>query len=165
MSKLVLLGGPTGVGKSTTLALLTGRLPKTALLDADDVWRVSTDLAIDGTRDIAIGNVVAVMRGYFEAGCELGVLAWVFARPELYEPVIAALEDQVESVHQLYLIANREQLERRLIERGSEDRVAYSISRLDLIERLPYTSIDTSRLTPDEVCEAVLVHLTTLSSA
>ena len=66
MSKLVLLGGPTGVGKSATLKLLANQLPRSALLDADDVCRISEDLAVDGTRSIALSNVVGVLNGYFQ---------------------------------------------------------------------------------------------------
>ena len=46
MSKLVLLGGPTGVGKSTTLQLLRDRLPKLSLLDADDIPLVALGPAL-----------------------------------------------------------------------------------------------------------------------
>ena len=47
---------------------------------------------------IAINNVIGVMRGYFEAGCELGIVSWVFARSALYDPVKSGLCDVVERV-------------------------------------------------------------------
>ena len=162
MSKVVLLGGPTGVGKSTTLKLLHNKLPKLALLDADDVWRISEDLALEGTRSIAISNVVGVLRGYFQAGCEVGILSWVFARSPLYEPVTAALKDTVDAVHQLYLVASPEALTQRLGERGDLHRLDYSISRLELIQQLPYPKIDTTDLSPTEVVERILGHIRSL---
>ncbi len=64
MPKLVLLGGPTGVGKSTVMRLLENRIPHAALLDADDVWRVSKELTVEQNRHIALSNVISVMRGY-----------------------------------------------------------------------------------------------------
>ena len=116
LSNLILLGGPTGVGKTTVLGLLENSLPRAALLDADDVRRFAEDvrhiseevrpiaedvrhisedvrrsaedvrrsaedLAVEGARNTALGNVIAVMRGYFRAGCETGIVSWVFARP------------------------------------------------------------------------------------
>ena len=88
LSNLILLGGPTGVGKTTVLGLLENSLPRAALLDADDVRRSAEDvrrsaedLAVEGARSTALGNVIAVMRGYFRAGCETGIVSWVFARP------------------------------------------------------------------------------------
>ncbi|MGE0626140.1 MAG: AAA family ATPase [Pseudomonadales bacterium] len=159
MNRLVLLGGPTGVGKSTVLRLLAGRLPKSGVLDADDVWRVSDDLATAQRRPNAIGNVVAVMRGYFDAGCEVGILGWVFARAELYQPVIDALEDVVVEVQMLYLVADIEALNRRLAARDDVHLLDYAVGRRAMIEVLPFHRIDTTHLAPgqvaDEVCAAI----------
>ena len=163
MSTLVLLGGPTGIGKSTTLNLLDNRLPKLALLDADEVWRISEDLAVEGTRRIAISNIVHVLKGYLDAGCDTAILSWVFARSALYEPVITALKDDFDAIHQVYLVALPDVLEARLASRNSLDRLEYSISRLELIEKLPYPKIDTTDLSPSEVVDKVLDHIRTLS--
>ncbi|MEM7283337.1 MAG: hypothetical protein AAF438_17100 [Pseudomonadota bacterium] len=160
MKKLVLLGGPTGVGKTTTLRALQGRFQSGALLDADDVWRVGVTLAVPKNRHIAIRNVAQTMRGYFQAGCTLGVVSWVFARSELYQPVIDALSDEVDTVQQLYLLADPEILETRLRERGDSDKVEYALSRLELIEALPFTKLDTSHLTPDQVADHVCQEIT-----
>ena len=162
MSKLVLLGGPTGVGKSTTLELLENKLPKLALLDADDVWRISEDLAVEGTRSIAISNVVRVLQGCFQAGCDTAILCWVFARSPLYEPVIAGLKDTCDAIHQLYLVASPDALQARLDSRNSLDRLEYSISRLKLIENLPYPQIDTTNLSPNDVADRIVEYLRAL---
>lgn len=159
MTKLVLLGGPTGVGKSTVMQLLHKRISHAALLDADDVWRVSEELSIEGNRAIALSNVVSVMRGYFEAGCEIGILSWVFARSALYDPVIAGMEDMVDDIDQIYLIASQAELERRLRQRGDQELYEYSLSRLELISSLPYPKIDTSHMTTEEVATAIVKHI------
>ena len=155
MKKLVLLGGPTGVGKTTALRGIQGRFDASALLDADDVWRVGSKLATPANRIMAIRNVTNTMRGYFEADCELGIVSWVFARPELYQPVIDALKNHVDSIQQLYLVADPETLEVRLKERGEPDRIEYALSRLELIESLPFTKIDTTNLSCEQVVDAI----------
>ncbi len=162
MSKLLLLGGPTGVGKSTTLKLLENRLPRLALLDADDVWRVSDEMAVERNRSIAISNVIGVLQGYVEAGCENTILAWVFARSILYEPVIAGMKDAVDAINQLYLVASPEAIHQRLGVRNSLERLDYSVSRLELIHQLPYPWIDTTDLSPAEVADGVLNHISDL---
>ena len=143
------------------MRLLESQLTNAAFLDADDVWRIPDEIAVEATRDIALANVVAVMRGYFQAGCELGVLSWVFARSLLYEPVIAGLEEMVESVELIYLVATPGVLERRLAERGDLHRVDYAVSRLRLIEALPYEKIDTSEMSTDEVADQLAARLAT----
>ena len=164
MAKVLLLGGPTGVGKATALTLLQDRSPRSAVLDADHVWHVSQDLAVQGTRSIALSNVIGVVQGYVQVGCEVAILSWVFARPQLYEPVIAGLADTVDSVHQLYLIASREALQQRLANRQDSDWFDYSISRLELINQLPYPKIDTTHLSPAEVADQIATHISTLPS-
>lgn len=141
------------------MQLLDKRIPHAALLDADDVWRVSEELAIEGNRTMALSNVVSVMRGYFDAGCEIGILSWVFARSELFHPVIAGVGDMVDDIDQIYLISSRAELERRLRERGHEERYEYALSRLELISALPYPKIDTSSLTTAEVATAIIKHI------
>lgn len=165
MSKLILLGGPPGVGKSTALRELETRLTRAAVLDADDVSRISRELVVEEHRYIALTNVIAVMRGFFLAGCELGVLSWVFARSALYDPVIAGLKDVSESVDFLYLVASPDVLEQRLTKRQDLHKLDYAMSRLKLIEALPYTKIDTSDLSSIEVADRLVEEIAKVHSA
>ncbi|HJP50604.1 MAG: AAA family ATPase [Pseudomonadales bacterium] len=173
MPKLILLGGPPGVGKSTVLRLMKERLDGVGILDADDVWRVSRNVATEENGVIAINNVIGVMRGYFEAGCELGIVSWVFARSALYDPVKSGLCDVVERVDHIYLTASKKKLEQRLKERNRlgvendpiKDVISYSISRLELIDSLPYAKIDTSGMSPEKVAAELLVQIKRMRSA
>lgn len=153
MSRLILLGGPPGVGKSTVLRSLSGRFPKSAILDADDIWRVSED--VTNPWPFWISSVVSVMRGYFGAGCELGILSWVFARAELFQPVLDGLADVVDHSHLLYLVASPESLEQRLIERGEPEKISYAKTRLELINELPFPRVDISNISAAEAAERI----------
>jgi hypothetical protein len=148
-----LLGGPPGVGKSTVLKSLSGRFPKSAVLDADDLWRVSQDVGSPG--HFWIESVVAVMRSCFGAGCELGIVSWVFARAELYQPVLDGLGDLVDHSHLVYLVAGSESLEQRLIERGEPEKIPYAKTRLELINDLPFAKIDTSGISATEAADRI----------
>jgi len=167
MPALILLGGPSGVGKTTTLRILEKSLENAGCLDADDVWRVSGTIATAENGPVAIDNVIAVMRGYFRGGCETGVLAWVFARPELYGPVIAGLSDVVDAVRQIYLVASPETIRQRMIARrrqnpkedSLEAAIEYAMSRVELIDALPFDKIDTTGLTPSEVAGRLMAYI------
>ena len=151
---LVLLGGPPGVGKSTVLECLSELLPNVALLDADDVTNTATNFSEDPA--IVIQTVVASMRDRLARSDGNGILAWVFARAEMFMPVIAGLEDTVDAVEQVYLVASEANLRERLMVRGDTDKLEYAKTRLALIEKLPHRRIDTARLTPQQVAQEVL---------
>ena len=157
--RLVLLGGPPGVGKTSVLHYLKHSIPACGLLDADNVWQVSSDMSEAENRRLAHANVISVMRGYFEAGCQTGILAWVFARDELYAPIVAAMKNRDIHVLQLYLVADEMTLYKRLQERGEPELLEYARSRLHLIQALSFPKIDTSHLTPEAVAARVREHI------
>jgi len=164
MSLLVLLGGPVGVGKSAAMDVLRDRMPGLGLLDADDVWRVSGDITDAARQQFWHANVNSVLRNYLQAGVDTCIISWVFARSELYQPIIDGLEGYVDDMIQLYLVASPEVIKNRI--RRREDRrnagvdieqlIDFSLGRLEMIRRLPFDKIDTSLMTPLEVADAIL---------
>ncbi|HTO70694.1 MAG TPA: AAA family ATPase [Myxococcota bacterium] len=158
--RLVLLGGPPGVGKSSALARLERKLARGACLDADDVRRFRP--AENGTAELEAGvrNVIAVLRGYLEARAPVVVLAWVLADPRLVERILSELDGLYGSVTRLYLVASHAALEARL--RREPERphsLEYALAKLAQIEALPQPKLDTTGLDADAVAERILAQL------
>ena len=101
MSKLVLIGGPPAVGKSSALAYLERAFERCACLDADDAWRVHPLEVNDATRAIAERNIIAVLRGYLEAGYPLVFLTWVLANPQLIDHLLHGLLLKLKQIEEL----------------------------------------------------------------
>lgn len=152
MAKLVLIGGPPGVGKSTVLPRLPGAFDRCAWLDADDVWRVHPDELVAPQRAWADENVIAVLRGYLAAGFPLVFLGWVLANPDKIRRILDGLAGAYESHLVVHLTASPEALKERSEAKYARGLAAeYQDLKAKQIDALPFPRIDTSLLAPDEV--------------
>ncbi|MEM7020889.1 MAG: hypothetical protein AAF512_26550 [Pseudomonadota bacterium] len=156
MSKLVLIGGPPGVGKSSTLNYLPSFFEHCACLDADEVWRVHAPEINHALRPVAIRNITAVLRGYREAGIPYVFMAWPLANPDIIKELRAKLDSHYESVQVLHLIAAPQMLEMRC---KSEPTLArnpeYALEKLRQIRSLPYQKVDTTMMSKKSVAERI----------
>ena len=69
--------------------------------------------------------------------------------------MLDALGDVVDHSHLIYLVADSASLERRLMERGDPEKLAYAKTRLELIDQLPFPKIDTSNISAEVATERV----------
>ncbi len=76
MQRLLLLGGPPGVGKTTVAPLLADRLAPCAGVEGDDLWRMSPTLITDRTRAMVESNIASVLTRFLAAGHEWVFLSW-----------------------------------------------------------------------------------------
>jgi DNA polymerase III delta prime subunit len=155
--KLVLLGGPPGVGKTSVLARLERKLARGAFLDADDVRRFRPTAQDAAPLEAGVRNVIAVLRGYLEARPPLVVLAWVLANPMLVERILGGLAGLYGSVQMLYLVTTPAELEARCASEPERTHsLAYALAKLAEIERLPHPKLDTTGLDAEAVAERIL---------
>jgi predicted ABC-type ATPase len=156
MSKLVLIGGPPGVGKTTVLRHLPRGFERCACLDADDAWRVHPFEA----GPLFMRNVVGVLGGYLEAEYPFVFLTWVLARPEMIDGVLQGLDGRYDSALILHLVASPEVLEERFSQKSGDGRfIEYALFKLKQIEELAYPKIDTTHLAPEEVADRIIAHV------
>ena len=64
MKRLILVGGPMGVGKTTACQLLKQRLPRCAFLDGDWCWDMHPFVVTDETRAMVMDNIVHLLSGF-----------------------------------------------------------------------------------------------------
>lgn len=160
LPRLVLIGGPPGIGKTSLLACLERKLTQSACLDADDVRRFHPSLLDERTGAMGVQNVIAVLRGYLEAGFPLVILTWVLADPQLVERILKGLEGLYGSHLLVHLVASPAALEARCQRQPDRSRPwAYVQQKLRQIEALPTAKIDTTGLDSEAVAERVVAIL------
>jgi len=147
MPDLVLLGGPPGVGKTSSIQKLT-RLG-VECIEADDLSPPQSNTP----RDVAIQSVVEATQRKFESHQRV-VLSWVFAKGALYQPFREHFLHF--NVQQIYLVCSADELRSRLNRRRDEELIQYALGRLELIHRLPFEKIDTTGMDPSQVATAIL---------
>ena len=93
LTRLIIINGAPGVGKSTVGNLLFSRLNNSAILDGDDVWRINPFKVTDVTRDIVEQNITFVLGNYMKSNYEHVILTWVLHRQSIIDSLLKGLED------------------------------------------------------------------------
>jgi hypothetical protein len=157
VSKLILLGGPPGIGKTTVAHLLWHELDHCAWLEGDAVWQIRPASLTPASKRLAEANVTAVLRNYLEAGYAHVLLSWVLQRTDLIQRLIAPLEELAEEVYHFTLVATPEVLRERF--ERSPKRGRFSHLPLWILEEavsLPTRQIDTTGLSPSQVAHLII---------
>lgn len=157
-SKLILIGGPPYVGKTTAARLLFLGLENCAWLDGDDVWRVHPFRLDDPRLRLSDLNMAFVLKTYLEARFDYVILSSVVLdEPKIAEGILARLGSaQYELLH-FSLVCDAAALEARALQR---DPGAEPASRfMHAATAAPTIKIDTSGKCPTSVAESLLRHI------
>ena len=160
LTKLIIINGAPGVGKSTVGSLLFSKLGNSAFLDGDDVWRINPFEVTDVTRNIVERNIVFVLRNYITAGYKYVILAWVLHQQSIIDHLLHNLDDLKFKVTIFTLICDEVTLLERRRQQGKEGSdLDISIDRLRETLALETEKLDASPL-PDEIVNTILAAVT-----
>lgn len=159
MKRLILVGGPMGVGKSAVCEELLRRLEPGVYLDGDWCWHMSPFSVTEGTKAMVLDNICALL-GRFLRCDELDnvIFGWVMHQQEIIDTILSCLPLENVSVKRFSLLASPEALGRRLERdvragRRAEGVIERSLAYLPLYQELDTIRIDTDGLTPGEAAD------------
>ena len=165
MKRLILIGGPMGVGKTSVSRELQGRLPNCALLDGDWCWDLRPFTVNAETKAMALDNIRHLLNSFLSCGAvENIVFCWVMHRQDIIDSILDGLETGGAEVRSFSLVADEAALTGRIrgdIARGARqpDALEKSLTYLPLYGKLDTIKIDTSRRSATEAADEIIRHM------
>ena len=162
MKRLMLVGGPMGVGKSAVCKQLIRKLQPGVYLDGDWCWSMSPFTVTDETRAMVMDNICALL-SRFLACPELNnvVFGWVLHQQETIDAILERLPLEGVEVCSVSLLASPKVLRDRVVRdiaRGVRDgeAISHSMAYLPLYEKLDTWKIHTDHCTPGQAAAQIL---------
>lgn len=161
MKRLILVGGPMGVGKTAACQLLKKRLPRCAFLDGDWCWDMHPFIVTDETRAMVMDNITHLLSGFL-ACSELQnvVFCWVMHEQTILDSLLARLPLEDCAVTSVSLVAPPDALRTRLqrdVDAGlrTPDVIARSLAYLPKYDALDTIKLDTGALDAQQAAREI----------
>lgn len=162
MKRLILIGGPMGVGKTLVCRQLQKRLPLNVFLDGDWCWEMKPFQVTRETKRMVLENIHFMLGQFLRCSVYENILfCWVMHQNEILQEVLSGLDLQGIELHCFTLMADAQSLARRVlgdVAAGVRDATALekSLHYLQCCQELNTVKIDTSALSAQQVAEVIL---------
>lgn len=162
MKRLIMVGGPMGVGKTSTCRALQRMLPGNVFLDGDWCWDARPFVVTEETRRMVVENIAFLLNRFLACSAYESVLfCWVMNRPEIAEAILSRLPLEGVELWRFSLMADANALARRIqrdIAAGlrAGDALARSLTYLETFDAAGTEKIDTSRIDAEQAAAHIL---------
>ncbi len=163
MTKLVFIGGPMGVGKSTVTHLLCSECAQSVMLDGDWCWFQGDkewDFS-DKTKQMALNNIAYLLNSFLQnKAFDTVFFCWVLHEASLEASLLNRLTKPFDFYH-FSLICTPDVLKKRIFNRAGltenqkEAQWKRAQERLSGCRELKTMLLDTSDLTAVDVCQMI----------
>lgn len=162
MKRLILVGGPMGVGKSAVCSELAGRLQPSVYLDGDWCWNMKPFSVTEETRAMVMDNICALLGRFLTCPeVEYVIFGWVMHQQEIIDSICARLPLEGVEVSCFSLTASPRVLRDRLVQdiaqgKRSGDIISRSLAYLPLYDQLNTQKMNTDHATARQVATQIL---------
>ncbi len=162
--QLICIGGPMGVGKTTTCRQIQAQLDGCVFLDGDWCWDAHPFVNTRETRAMVMGNIRHLLDAFL--GCsayETVLFCWVFHQADILPSILSGL-NHAYRLYTLSLVCSAPELTARLmgdVKAGlrQPEVIQRSLNRLPLYQALGWPMLDTGGYTPRQAADAALAML------
>ena len=162
MKRLILVGGPMGIGKSAVCSELAGRLQPSVYLDGDWCWNMRPFSVTEETRAMVLDNICALLGRFLTCPeLEYVIFGWVMHQQEIIDSICARLPLEGVEVSCFSLTASPRVLRYRLVQdiaqgKRSGDIISRSLAYLPLYDQLNTQKMNTDHATARQVATRIL---------
>ena len=150
--KLIMIGGPMGIGKTTVCDGLYKIINKSVWLDGDWCWMMNPWVFSKTNKQMVFKNIVYLLNNYLKNSCfRVVIFSWVLHDDKIYNELLANLYCEAVDVQKISLLASPKILKERLRQNKVSGAIMQnSIDRLKYYEKLDTMKLDTSKLSVKE---------------
>ncbi|WP_265457482.1 AAA family ATPase [Enterococcus sp. HY326] len=152
MKKLILIGGPMGIGKSTVTAALNEELENSVMLDGDWCWQMHPWQFTEENKQMVLKNIQFLLQSFIDnSSFDFIIFCWVMDHQEIINDVLAGLTLTNTEVTSVSLVASPQKLAENIqidIAKGLRDfdSITTAIARLENYRGVESIKIDTTAL-------------------
>ncbi len=147
MKKLILVGGPMGIGKTTISNVLQTSLKPSVWLDGDWCWQMNPWDFSHENKMMVIDNITHILTNYINhTYFKYIIFSWVMHKQSIIDQLLEQLPTEKIDVISLSLICSKEELKQRMLkDLRTNELIQTSIERLPLYKQLDTILIDTDK--------------------
>ncbi len=161
MKRLIVIGGPMGVGKTSTCRELQRRLPNNVFLDGDWCWDMRPFNVNAETRAMVLDNICHLLNSFLRCRAyENVIFCWVLHEQAILDAILNRLDLAGVELRCFSLVASADALRRRLeldVDRGLRDggAIERSLAYLEKYDRVDAEKLDVSEIGPAEAAAEI----------
>ena len=162
MKRLFMIGGPMGVGKTTTCQLLKEKLNNAVFLDGVWCWDASPFQVTEETKKMVLENICFLLNQFLHCSAyENVIFCRVMHKQSILDEILEHLDLSECEVKCISLICTKQALMKRLQADADEgiitaDVIEHSLQRLPLYSCLKTMKVDVSNLTAADAADTIL---------
>lgn len=151
--KLIIVNGPSGIGKTATCRELQQLFPKSVWLDGDWCWMANPWIVTEETKRMAVNNMSFLLNSFLNCTeYEFILYSWIFRSDEVFSLILDNFIHTDFKLYKFTLTCNPDVFIKRLKDAGREEsKIPMCVESLYQCESTESEKIDTTNSSAKEI--------------